>query len=274
MNQLRPRKSPWGAIAVVMLLAGCGGDRAGSLVDTAEGMASRPGATSSASAQPDGSSGNAAAESPTVVCPNPHGGACLGELAQGTYTTKLFATQLSYTVADGWANLEDLPGNVLLVPPTASAEGVDAGTADYVGLYDGIAVASADCFERPQSDVDTTPAAMAAWFVAHPGLDTTDPTAVSVGGLDGLVLDLRLADDYTGTCPYAQPEGTPLLPMIIGARPAEVHHVMCCDIATRLYLLAGQAGRVLAIELSDVPGGADLEGLDAVVDDFVFSTEG
>jgi len=212
--------------------------------------------------------------STVVVCPNPHGGACLGELAAGTYTTQVFETPLTYTVPQGWANYEDLPGNFIVLPPTASEEQIDAGTADYVGVYDGIAVANAECIERQQSGVDLTPAAMAAWFVEHEGLDATEPTAVTVGGLDGLVVDIRIAGGYTDGCPYEGYEGVPMVPLIIGAGPAEVHHVALGENVTRLYLLEGQNGRVVAIEVSDVPGGTELEELDSIVDEFEFSTEG
>ncbi|MCV0402639.1 MAG: hypothetical protein K5924_02895 [Chloroflexi bacterium] len=66
----------------------------------------------------------------------------------GTYTTVAFGTELTYTVPDGWNNQEDLPGNFLVIPPTAAAEEVDAGTADYIGVYDGVAAASGDCEAR------------------------------------------------------------------------------------------------------------------------------
>lgn len=271
---MRPLPAPLGVISITVLLAACAGGTASPPADTADATTSGASATSSASAEPTDDDAHSSQEPSTAtVCPNPHGGACLGELGAGTYSTQVFHTALDYTVDDGWANFEDMSGNFLLVPPTGSLEGVDAGTSDYVSVLDGIAVASADCVEEPQSDVDRTPAAMAAWFVAHPGLETTEPAAVTVGGLDGMLVDLWLADDYSGTCPYAEPEGAPIVPMITGVGPAGVHHVAAGEIVTRLYLLAGQRGRVLAIEVSDVPGGADLEELDAVVEDFVFSTQ-
>ena len=65
-----------------------------------------------------------------------------------------------------------------------------------------------------------------------------------------------------------------MVPMFIGAGPAEVHHVALGENVTRLYLLEGQNGHVVAIEVSDVPGGAELEELDSIVHEFVFSTEG
>ncbi len=262
---MRRRPTPIGIIGIVVLLTACAGGTAAPSSKAADATWSPVAtASSAASAQP----------STVVFCPNPYGGACLGELGAGTYTTQVFATPLTYTVREGWTNDEDLPGNFIVFPPTASREQIDAGTADYVGVYDGIAVADAECIERQQSGVDLTPAAMAAWFVEHEGLHATEPTAVTVGGLEGVVVDLRIAENYTEGCPYEGYKGIPMVPMFICAGLAEVHHVALGENVTRLYLLQGQNGRVVAIEVSDVPGGAELEELDSIVDDFVFSTEG
>lgn len=270
---MRRRPAPFGTIGIAVLLTACAGGTAGPSSSAADAALS-PLATESSrpSAEPSSDHAEASDEASTVVCPNPHGGACLGELDAGTYTTQVFRTPLTYTVSDGWANYEDLPGNFIVVPPSESLDGIDTGTADYVGVYDGIAVADAECIERQQSGLAVTPGAMAAWFVEHEGVVATEPAAVAVGGLEGVVVDLRIAESYTEGCPYEGYEGVPMVPMIIGAGPAEVHHVVGSDIVTRLYLLAGQQGRVLAIEVSDVPRGAGLEELDAVVDEFVFST--
>lgn len=271
---MRPVPTPSGVIPIVVLLAACGGVTASPSANAADATTS-PLATASSppAAEPSSDHAEASDEASTVVCPNPHGGACLGELDAGTYTTQVFETPLTYTVPEGWSNYEDLPGNFIVVPPSGSLDGIDAGTADYVGVYDGIAVADAECIERQQSGVDLTPAAMAAWFVEHEGLDTTSPTDVTVGGLEGVVVDLRIAESYTEGCPYEGYEGVPMVPMLIGAGPAEVHHVALGENVTRLYLLEGQNGRVVAIEVSDVRGGAELGELDSIVGEFVFSTE-
>lgn len=97
---------------------------------------------------------------------------------------------------------------------------------------------------------------------------------MTVGGLEGVVVDLQLADGYAGGCPYEGYEGVPMVPMLFGVAPSDVEHVVLGQIVTRLYLLTGESGRVLAIEVSDVPGGSDLEDLDAIVDGFVFSSGG
>lgn len=223
-------------------------------------------ATATATAPTPGSS------SAQRSCPNPHGGQCLGPIAAGTYTTKVFETRVTYTVPDGWANYEDLPGNMLLVPPESTLQGVDAGTGDYIGLGDGVSVASANCEERRESGVEATPEAMAAYFTSHEGLETTTPERVEVGGLEGWVVDLGIADGYTKGCPYEGWEGIPMVPMIIGGTgPASLHHVVVPGFETRLYLLAGQAGRVLSIEISDHPDGPPMAELDAVVQTFEFA---
>lgn len=211
-----------------------------------------------------------------TTCENPDGGACLGELERGTYTTDVFETPLTYTVPDGWANYEDLPGNVLLLPAGAALGGAGAGTADYIGLYDGVAVASEDCAEQPQAGLGTTPGTIASWFTDLDGVDATQPEPVSLGGLEGLVLDLRLAEGHTDVCPYPGYEGVPMVPMLTGdgTGPATFHHVINGAITTRLYLLAGPLDRTIAIEVSDSSGGTDLAELDAVVQTFEFGNPG
>lgn len=207
---------------------------------------------------------------PATGCPNPEGGECLGPLGAGTYESTEFRTGVTYSVPDGWSNQEDLPGNFLLVPPSSTLEGVNAGTSDYIGMYDGIAAASADCDESPQPGVEATPEAMADWYAGLPGLEMSEPQQVTIGGLFGLVFNVVLADAYTGTCPYPGLEDVPMVPLIIGHGPASLDHVVVGEITTRLFLLGGPTGDTIAIEVSDVPGGTSLEELDAVVHSFEF----
>ena len=206
----------------------------------------------------------------TAACPNPEGGECLGPLTAGTYATTEFQAGVTYTVPDGWANYEDLPGNFLLVPPSGTLEGVNAGTSDYIGMYDGIAPASANCEEVPEPGIESTPEAMADWYVSLPGLDTTEPTPVDLGGLMGRVFDVALAEGHKEGCPFPGVEDIPMFPLIIGVGPASLHHVVCCDITTRLYLLSGPSDETIAIEVSDVEGGETLQELEAVVRSFEF----
>jgi CBS domain-containing protein len=218
----------------------------------------------------EAASTTATAAASVPACSNPDGGACLGRLAAGTYTSSLFGLGLTYTVTDGWVNFEDLPGQVAFVPPHGDVAGVNPGTSDFVGVDDSVAAASADCAEHAQADVDPTVDAMLEWYSSLEGLVMTDPEPVTVGGLEGFVTDVTLADGYGGTCPYPGLEETPMVPLIIGVPPAGLHHVVIGDTITRLYLLTGPDGQTIAIEVSEVPGGDSLDDVDAIVKTFAF----
>ena len=246
-------------VAAASVIASCG--------SPAGSPSTQPSASAGASTAPLPSS-SFVASTAAAVCPNPHGGRCLGQLAAGTYSTSVFQAPLTYTVPDDWANYEDLPGNFLLMPPDTSVDEGDAGTADYIGVYDGIAAAAA-CEERPEQGLDRTPQAIATFLAGNKGIAATGPTPVTIGGLDGVVVDLRLADGFTSDCPFFEAA----VPMIIGDgySQASLHHVVGGDNDTRLYLLDGPNDRTVAIEVNDwKAGGSSMDELDAVVQDFSF----
>ncbi|MBA3800759.1 MAG: hypothetical protein H0X18_17020 [Geodermatophilaceae bacterium] len=92
----------------------------------------------------------------------------------------------------------------------------------------------------------------------------TDPQAVTIGGLEGVVTDIGLADGFTGTCPYAH-NGEPLVPLVVGTGLAGLHHVVNGSFTARLYLLAAPTGETIAIEVIDHAGGETLDQLTEVV---------
>jgi len=228
-----------------------------------------------ASAPPAPSVNGASTASPTVAaspsaatpsastappCPNPYdGGSCLGTLSAGTYRTTVFELPITYTVPDGWQNFEDLPGNFLLIPPGEDLGGVDAGTADYVGVGLHAVPASRDCSTeakaiQPESGIAETPVAIAAELRDRPGLVVTEPREVEIGGLTGVVVDVRVDPTWTGTCFYSA--GAPGVPLLKGLPPSNFDHAISPGIAIRLYLLAN-GDTTLQIEIQVV----DLESL-------------
>ena len=239
-------------LGVALVLVACGQSQTGS------------------NAPSEAASSTTTAEASVPACPNPEGGDCLGELAAGTYASSAFGIGLTYTVTDGWVNFEDLPGQVAFVPPQGDVAGVNPGTSDFIGVYDSVAPASADCAEHAQADVEPTVDAMLEWYSSLDGLVMTDPEPMTIGGFQGFVTDVTLADGYGGTCPYPGFEEIPMVPLIIGVPPAGLHHVVIGDTITRLYLLTGPESQTIAIEVSDVPGGGSLDDVDAIVETFVF----
>lgn len=223
-------------------------------------------------AAPDGVTLDRPEQSAALACPNPHGGVCLGSLDAGTYSTTSFEPKLSYTVPEGWANGEDLPGNVLLSRIDDPEEGIWGGS--YIGVYQNVR-APASCGEEAQPGVGTSAAELAAWYRTVPGLEIVGDAPVSVGGLSGIALDFRVSEGWRSPCPL---DGAiPGIPVIIGGGVSELHHVIGAPLEMRLFLLGWKEGNV-AIEVTavleqhsliDYLGGA---GAGAVVDSFKFGS--
>jgi len=119
-------------------------------------------ATPAPSTKSGSPSGGVAGSTPTpeparTPCPNPEGQACLGNLAAGTYKTRVFHPAITYTVPAGWKNYEDTPGNFLLVPPHGDLPGVNAGTSDTIRLT-GRAVSAASSTYVPGRPTPAVPA--------------------------------------------------------------------------------------------------------------------
>ncbi len=182
------------------------------------------------------------------TCPNPHGGVCLGPLDAGTYSTSSFEPKFSYTVPAGWANGEDLPGNVLLSRSDDPEEGIWGRS--YIGVYQNVR-APALCAEEAQRGVGTSAAELAAWYRTVPGLQVLRDAPVTVGGLSGIALDLRVSDKWRSPCPL---DGViHAVPVIIGGGVSELHHVIGSPLEMRLFLLDWKGGNV-AIEVTTVLG--------------------
>ncbi len=164
--------------------------------------------------------------------------------------------------------MEDLPGNFLLLPPGRDLSGVDAGAADYLGVYSGATVAAADCESAAMPGVGLRPKAIATALQQRPGLDTSTPHNVSVGGLHGLVMDIRLAPGTTAGC--AVEGGLTIVPLFIGAGPATVEHAQVPGLRTRLYVLANGKSNLI-LEASDVTADADTFAFEPVIRSFDFA---
>lgn len=221
-------------------------------------------------ATPEGATLNRPAVSAEVTCPNLHGGVCLGPVEAGSYATESFTPSLSYTVPEGWSNEEDLPGNVLLTRTDDSQDGVWGGS--YIGVYQNVRAPSL-CGEGAEPGVGVGSAELAAWYRAVPGLDIVAESPVSVGGLSGIALDLRVSDEWASPCPL---DGVlHAIPVIIGGGVSQLHHVMGSALEMRLLLLDWEQGNVV-VEVTAVreqhtlPDYLEEAGAGAVVGSFEF----
>jgi hypothetical protein len=206
-------------------------------------------------------------------CPNPHGGACLGDLEAGEHRTTVFQPAITYTVPDGWTNYEDLPGNfwLFLTEDLASQDSAVGGS--YLGIYQDVAAAALDCGEAPEQGVGRTPEALVDWYQSVPALTVTPPVPVTVGGLEGLQIDLALVDGAEADmCSYGPYAGVPL---IIGSGVSELLHVLLDEIEVRLVLLERGEGNV-TLEITNVteqhPSDEFRAMLQPILDSLVFAS--
>lgn len=201
----------------------------------------------------------------TPDCPNFEGGKCLGPIPAGKYTTVVFSPTLTYSVPDGWSNFEDTEGNFLLVPDPYDLPGVNAETSDFVGVY--TSVQPGNCSYGPIEGVPPTADGMLAWAKANPAFAATSDHPVTVGGLTGHVVDLRVSPGWSTPCGYSG--GRPVAPLMSGLRPSGLQHQLHPGQATRMYFL-DSGGGVLAIEVVDIEDLGHLDAYSDVVETFVF----
>jgi hypothetical protein len=208
-----------------------------------------------------------------VTCPYPEGGACLDTAAVGTHTTDPFIPGLTYTMPEGWRNLSDQTGEVFFLAPGADIALLGPGGAEYIGVYTSVRATNRKCSTEEEADSDQpgvghTPEALAAEFQDRPGLAITTPTAVTIGGLSGLVMDISMLPGWTGRCFYAD---APAVQLLGGAGPSSFEHGIDPNLTMRLYLLA-RGEESLAVEIADYADGAHLDVYSAIVDQFVFGS--
>lgn len=190
------------------------------------------------------------------ACPNHEGGSCLGALtARTSDTTQVFEPQLTYRVpTGGWFNYEDTPGNFLLVPPGQDLSGVNAGTSDFIGVY--TAVVPARITDPNGCVIDQlpgswTPAKMASWFEKQPDLTTSRARRVSVGGLQGFMVDLRTRPGARLHSCTDQGVKIKLAVLFTGQSPSSLDHAVTANMTMRLIMLPW-VGKVLLVELDDI----------------------
>lgn len=199
------------------------------------------------------------------ACPNTNGG-CLGDLEAGSHTSAQFNPfvpitayvydygRLTYTVADGWTNPEDGPNGYIL-----AEKGAADGTAVFTfstALADSQAVG---CPGTVQAGVGKTATALANWLTTLPGLVTTSPTSVTVGGLSGKTLDVSVAPSWTQTCEYSN--GKPYVAMFTnGNSTNNFDWGLAAGGRMRLFLLNLPDGRTMLIDI-ETPDASTFDAL-------------
>ncbi len=228
---------------------------------------------SSGTPTPTPSAGSSAISQPTaapsavteVVCTPNAGDACVGPLAAGTHTSVLFAPQITFEVPAGWGNHADSAAEYVLFAPGGKPKASEFGALDWIAFEANVTLTPEGC--DPQSPFDASKSAtdIAAWMAGRSNLTTTSPRPVSVGGLTGLVLDVRLADNAPVEC-----LPLPGVLLVHGLPPSNGYdQAILAGTAMRFYFF-DHGDDVLMIEIDDVSGGNRLDEFAAVLDTVSF----
>lgn len=117
---------------------------------------------------------------------------CIGELAPGIHTTANLLIPMTFEVPAGWQKTLDVAGSVNIGP---------LGGTGFIGILPDWAIANqAECTGDPEPNVGTTADDLVAWIADHPGLLTSMNETVSLDGLSGHLLEVRVNPDEAGPC--------------------------------------------------------------------------
>jgi len=127
----------------------------------------------------------------------------LEPLPAGTYVSETFMPPLTYTVPEGWKMFSDRLTEYVLYPADVAPPipGIRLqGLTVYV-WRDVEAAAPEFCASFPVEGLGYSAEKITAWLAGFEGLVTTQPAPVSVGGLDGFMIDVAMAPSWTEPCP-------------------------------------------------------------------------
>ena len=199
-------------------------------------------------------------------CPVPDSGTCLGVLTAGAHSSGSFRPKLSFRVPARWANYLDIPGLYVLQPPGAKPPG-DSIAGNFIGLETRVAAEANDC-QSHANGVGTTPTAIANWMAKQHDLAVSQRHAVTVGGLHGIALNVKMARGAKGC--LSAGATVPAAPLLVGIGPSSFDHEVAPRTDERHYLLAYKGG-TLDIQMVDTSGGRHLASYAAIVSTFRFS---
>jgi hypothetical protein len=182
-------------------------------------------------------------------------------LPPGTYWSSAFdplgkpgtPRQLSYTVPEGWKIVEDLPGDIVLHHLSDAAQG-QASTDTFIALFaqpgfvavDSVAPCGASS-DGPRVGQGVKDIAVA--IIAQDGVVSTPPTAVTIGGYEGQILDLQVASSWTGGCRLSDGK-IASVPFLLRSGPGTGPTVgVDPDHPLRLILLDLTGGRTMAVAI-------------------------
>jgi hypothetical protein len=185
-------------------------------------------------------------------------------LEAGTYRSQSFQPQVTFTLPEGWYLPADTPDYLGLQPVSNELIGVHLFRDPLPGSQD------LACTTAQEPGVGTAALAIVTWARSLPGLVTSTPRPVTIGGLTGIEIDLAIADGWTASCPFAN--GLPTVPLFVGQTGESFRWVIAGSERLRLSLFDLPGGGTLVVDV-DAYDGSYMDALLTVATPIVASLE-
>jgi hypothetical protein len=195
---------------------------------------------------------------------------CEGPLGPGKYRWTFSDPTIDFAIpSSGWS--WSYSGGFKIVAATA-VEGLDIADGIYF-LHDPT-IATRDCEDSSEPGVGRSVSDLVAWLETAPGLVVSEPTPVTVGGLEGMQLDIEIDPEWTRTCFFS--EELPAVPIIFsGAEVGGYQWTIVPEQSLRWFILDAEDA-VIIVALADDPGDLPLDELlqsgGDIVESLVFSS--
>lgn len=128
-----------------------------------------------------------------------------GILSPGSQTTRSFMPAFTYSVPEGWVNSLDESIAYGLFPDTPANEAEYALSGETAHGIFIVSVETPYFFCEAWEKNSGTAAERVAFLVASDAFAVSEPVNVTIGGLPGKQVDVRLDPDWTETCPGDPP---------------------------------------------------------------------
>ncbi len=202
---------------------------------------------------------------------------CEGSLEPGEYRWTFSDPTIDFTIASpGWTWRYGGGGLELLADETPPPLHQGLYVPDGIYLMHDPTIASRGCEESSEPGVGRSVSDLVAWLETAPGLVVSEPTQVTVGGFEGMQLDIEIDPDWKRTCFFS--EDLPAVPLIFnGSAPLGGYYwAIVPEQSLRWFILDSEDG-VVIVNLEDDPGGnlphdEFLQTGGDIVDSFVFSS--
>jgi hypothetical protein len=152
-------------------------------------------------------------------------------------------------------------GEYILLPP--GSHPTEGGPRDWIAFEANVTLMPVGCpppgtdvFDPKKKAVD-----IASWMASRAHLTTSQPRPISVGGLSGVVIDVRLADGAPPEC-----FDVPAVMLVHGLPPSDGYDQAIGPRAAMRFYFFDQGEEVLMIEIDDVSNGDRLDEFSDVVD--------